>query len=176
MSELIRVAVSACLLGERVRYDGTHRAHPAVAELSRRFELVRLCPEVEIGLGVPRAPIRLLPTGQVVDSATGTDVTGALKTLAASRSHQLVAGRVCGVVLKHKSPSCGLSGVKVFLRSGDDEPTGALGRGVFAAELLGRMEGLPAAQDCDLEGAEAIEAFARRVQAYRSSLDRASCP
>ena len=163
---MIRIAVSACLLGQPVRYDGTDRNHPAAAALARRFELVPICPEVEIGLGVPRPPIRLLSGGQVVDTSTNGDLTARLVALAGGRAVELSQLRVSGVVLKHKSPSCGLTGVRVFDTIDAEAPRSSDGVGVFSRALLSLLPELPRAQECDLDAPDAIDAFALRVERF----------
>lgn len=161
---MIQVAVSACVLGQPVRYDATDRRHRALAVLSERFELVPICPEVEIGLGVPRPPVRLLGDGRVLHSVTGRDLTGDLEALAVCRAEQLSG--VCGAVFKHKSPSCGLTGVKVFAAYTDGAHIATGGRGAFAARWRQLLPDLPVIEEHELATDSDIEAFAERVDAF----------
>ena len=144
----LTVAVSECLTGARVRYDGGHKrgALPQAA-LDSLYVFRGICPEVGIGLGVPRDPIRLVgdpgaPRARVFrEDAAGArpreDVTAALRTYADGRLPAL--DEVDGYIFMQRSPSCGLSDVKV-------SPGDALGRGVYAAQVLRRRPALPVAQ------------------------------
>lgn len=138
---MIPVAVSACLLGEPVRYDGASkpaahlRALPGIRWLS-------VCPEVELGLGVPRPPIHLTAAGRLVAVDGPADHTDAMRTLAEARVRALLAAGARGAVLKARSPSCGVG----------DAPHGALeqGDGVFAATWRRLAPGRPLCSDEDL--------------------------
>lgn len=133
------IAVSACLLGEAVRYDGGHRRDRFIADvLPRAAEVISICPEAEIGMGTPRPPIELVSTEQgirlqpVAQPASGEsprDYTAAMKQFALDRLARLKATPVDGFVLKRGSPSCGFEQVKVRQSDGSVERTG---RGVFA--------------------------------------------
>src|SRR5262245_32974891 len=99
-----RVGVSACLLGQRVRYDGDHKRDAFVCEeLARLCELVPVCPEVEVGMGVPRDTLRLVQTGTVtrmVAPRTGRDFTAEMESWAEARALSLAAENLSGYVLK----------------------------------------------------------------------------
>lgn len=131
----LTVAVSECLTGARVRYDGDHKREALPhAALDGLYVLRAICPEVGIGLGVPRNPIRLVgdpgaPRARVVGEEAGSprDVTAALRAYANSRLP--VLDEVDGYVFMQKSPSCGLSGVKL---SGGPRT----GRGVYAQQVV----------------------------------------
>src|SRR5438552_1694554 len=105
-----RVGVSACLVGQRVRWDGDHKRSSGVARLARSIELVPVCPELELGLGVPREPIQLERGRGVrlVSIVSRVDVTDAMRLWSEARLDELRALRISGYVLKSKSPSCGL--------------------------------------------------------------------
>ena len=171
MSELrIRVAVSACLLGERVRHDGGHKLEPAMAQaLGRCFEWVSICPEVELGMGTPRPPIRLEEAAlgiRLLEPESGRDYTEAMRELARQRAQELEHLGVCGYVWKSSSPSCGLSGVELWAAG---ETTLRRGRGVFADELLRRLPSLPVAEEQELRADAPRGHFVRRVRAYHES-------
>lgn len=164
----LRLGVSACLLGQRVRYDGGHKRDDFVADvLGGQFELVPMCPEVAIGLGVPRAPIRLVRVAggvrvrvrAVRDAAL--DVTDALDDEAA-RVADAEPG-LCGYVLKKNSPSCGMERVKVY--SDDGRPDGRAS-GAFAAGLMARAPLLPVEEEGRLNDPALRENFIERVFAY----------
>lgn len=123
----VRIAVSACLLGERVRYDGDHSRDDFVTEgLGRCFELIPDCPEVGIGLGTPRPKIHLAEAergGIRLLDEQGNDLTAKMSAYAGAAARRFVEQGVAGIVLKSKSPSCGIGDTRVAL------PPGAAGSG-----------------------------------------------
>jgi uncharacterized protein YbbK (DUF523 family) len=151
-----------------VRYDGAHKyAAELVRRLGRRFELVPLCPEVAIGLGVPRPPMQLVgdprhPRARVIEDPR-RDHTARLA--AYGRHVALALDDLCGYIFKSRSPSCGLARVPVFARAGAARPRGR-GRGIYAAALLAGRPLLPAVEESALIDARACEVFARQVLAY----------
>lgn len=162
-----RVGVSSCLLGEAVRYDGGHKRSDAIAdELALRCDWIPVCPELEIGLGVPRDPLHLAgdvdgPTMLV--TRTGEDLTARMHRFAAVRIDALLAERIAGYVLKSRSPSCGLGTVPIGSRNDPDAPRV---NGLFAAALRERAPLLPLAEEIDLTDATQRESFTRKVIAY----------
>ena len=165
----IRVGVSACLLGQEVRYDGRHKRSAFVADVLARFvELVPVCPEVELGLGVPREPIRLERAGRrlrLVAPGSGIDHTEAMQAWAAERLAALEPLGLCGYVLKSRSPSCGMAGVEVHPAAGG-RPTKE-GVGLFAAALMARQPLLPVEEEGRLEDPRVQEQFVERLFAWR---------
>jgi len=161
-----RVGVSSCLLGQNVRYDGGHRLDPFTAgELGRHVDLVPVCPEVEIGLGVPREKIRLERSGKgirLVGTESRADHTAAMKRFARRRIDELESLGLSGYVFKKNSPSCGPAGVPVH-----DSPRS--GRGLFAAALLDRMPDLPVVDESKLATRAGQERFLKKVLAYHRS-------
>ena len=147
-----RVAVSSCLLGVPVRYDGGHRrATFLVEELGPRVEWVRVCPEVEIGLGTPRDPIDLhesAESGRPRLLQGERDLTETMRGYALGRIGELRTQRIDGIILKARSPSCGLRGAKLIRRNGDIERAGT---GIFARTLRESWPELPAFDETDLE-------------------------
>ena len=141
---LATVAVSECLLGHRVRWDGDHNGDcwPR-RQVAKLFTLVGLCPEAGIGMGIPRPPIRLVGAAEnpsAVDVADpGLDYTARLQRYAADVS-PVVAG-VSGYIFADRSPSCGLAGVKVFTSDGSYRRSG---RGIYATAVLAAHANLPA--------------------------------
>src|SRR2546428_9751094 len=111
----LRLGISACLLGHEVRYDGGHKRDPFLAETLGRFvEWVPVCPEMELGLGVPREPIRLEgdpAAPRLVAANSRRDLTRAMTRLAPARAEQLARLDLVGYVLKKDSPSCGMERV-----------------------------------------------------------------
>ncbi|MGD9374596.1 MAG: DUF523 domain-containing protein, partial [Anaerolineae bacterium] len=115
---VIRVGVSTCLLGERVRFDGGHKHDRYLTgTLGQFFEWVSVCPEVEMGLSTPRESMRLV--GDVEDPRliapkSGTDYTDRMKAWAQKRVEELASAGLHGFVFKKDSPSSGLFRVKVY--------------------------------------------------------------
>ncbi len=166
LSSRIQIGVSGCLLGQAVRYDGGHKHHHYLTRsLARRFELVPVCPEVGIGMGVPRPPIRLV--GRVAaPRALGRedpslDVTAKLAAYGRQQA-RLLAG-LSGYIFKSRSPSCGLKKVPVYsgARVAD-------GRGLYADAFMSRHPWLPAEEESVLDDPNACELFLQRVAAYRA--------
>ena len=161
------VAVSDCLTGAEVRYDGGHkRSSLCHAELVGLFELRGICPEVAIGLGVPRPPIRLVgdptrPAARGADDPT-LDVTDRLRAYARAVAPSL--RDVDGYIFMKNSPSCGLQRVKVYAAHGG-APRGH-GRGVFAAEIVAALPDLPVEESGRLEDPVLRETFVTRVFAH----------
>jgi uncharacterized protein YbbK (DUF523 family) len=165
-----RVGISACLLGSPVRYDGGHKRHRYVCEvLAEVVEWVPVCPEVELGLGVPRETLRLeRRDGQLALVATSSrrDLTAAMCDFAEERVRALAAERLSGYVLKARSPSCGIEAVEVFTAPGP--LPSADGRGLFAEALLRRFPDLPVVQEPDLDDESRRGLFLERVLRYHS--------
>ncbi len=164
----IRIGVSACLLGRAVRYDGGHKRDAFLVETFGRYvEWVPVCPEVELGLGVPRPMLRLARQGddvRLVMPKTGADYTAAMRSYASKRVAQLAHADVCGFVLKKDSPSCGMERVKVY---GLCSMPSKSGRGLFADAVMRRFPNLPLEDEGRLSDPALRENFVERVFAYR---------
>ncbi len=162
----IPIAVSACLLGWAVRYDGRDKAHAGVRSLfaSGEFVPVPVCPEVMAGLGVPRPPVELVQVRGSVRalgvSDRALDMTGPLIRQAVRWSAQ--ASTVAGLVCKSRSPSCGL---EVALH---DQPGRAVGmtEGLFIQVLRRRRPKLPIVEETALADPERRAAFLDRVRTF----------
>ena len=163
----IRIGISACLLGEKVRFDGGHKQDPFLSGTFGRFvEWVPVCPEVEAGLGTPREAMRLVRTQdgvRLLTVKTARDLTATLDDYAERRVETLAAEELCGYVLKKDSPSCGLERVKVY--GAHSVPTKS-GRGRFAARLVERFPDLPVEEEGRLSDPRLRENFVERVFAY----------
>jgi uncharacterized protein YbbK (DUF523 family) len=118
------VAVSACLMGQRVRYDGNDRYLPVIEWLSTMLQLIPICPEVGAGLGVPRPPVQLVAANAATIEARGRDdaaldVTPQLQTFAHASVTQFNAQQIlCGYLWKSRSPSCGYGSTPLFDQAG----------------------------------------------------------
>ena len=164
----IRLGVSSCLLGERVRYDGGHKRDAYLVEQLGEFvEWVLVCPEVEIGLDVPRETIQIEQAGggtmRLLGTASGTDHTDEMRSWARRQLTALAEQSIAGYVLKSQSPSCGVERVPVIAEDGVSKP---VGRGIFAAELIERFPHLPVEEESGLEDPDRRDSFLERVFAY----------
>ncbi|HET9314653.1 MAG TPA: DUF523 and DUF1722 domain-containing protein, partial [Vicinamibacteria bacterium] len=160
----LRIGVSSCLLGQKVRWDGGHkRDRFLVDELGPFVEWVPVCPEVELGLGTPRPTLRLEKRGhevRLVEPRTERDHTDAMRAYARRRVAALDDEDLSGYVLKKDSPSCGLERVRVYAGGG---PASRGGRGLFAEALLERFPHLPVEEEGRLGDARLRENFIQRV-------------
>ena len=164
----IRLGISACLLGQEVRFDGGHKKDAFLTGiLGPHVAWVPVCPEVEVGMGTPRETLRLVRAGagtRMVTTRGGVDWTDSMRTWAVRRVEALAREDLDGYVLKKDSPSCGMERVKVY---GVDGPGVRDGRGVFADVLLARLPLLPVEEEGRLSDARLRENFIERVFAYR---------
>ena len=164
----LRLGVSACLVGERVRHDGGHKHASYLTDVLGSFvEWVPVCPEVELGLGVPRPTLRLegsLNAPRLVEPESGRDRTRAMQRYTARRTRALAAESLHGFVLKSRSPSCGLAGLPVYHPGG--RPV-RRGRGTFADALVRHCPLLPVVEEHRLRTRAERAHFVEQVFAYR---------
>ncbi len=157
------VVVSRCLGLEACRYNGEVIPNDFVPRLAAHATLIPVCPEVEIGLGVPREPIRLVREGEkirAVQPATGQDVTERLRTFAERFLSALPD--VDGFILKSRSPSCGLTDAKVFSSVHSESAVGHAA-GLFAQQVLERFPGVAIADEGRLNDAQVREHFLTKL-------------
>jgi len=163
----IRVGISACLLGEAVRFDGGHKRDPFLTETFGAFvEWVPVCPEVECGFGTPREAMRLVRVDndvRLLTVRTAVDLTDRMAAYTRRRVAQLDAEDLYGYVLKKDSPSCGLERVKIYGTGGVPEKSG---RGILARSLVERFPSLPVEEEGRLSDPRLRENFVERVFAY----------
>jgi uncharacterized protein YbgA (DUF1722 family)/uncharacterized protein YbbK (DUF523 family) len=168
----LRIGISACLLGQEVRFDGGHkRDHFLINVLGPHVEYVPVCPEVEMGLGTPRETLRLVRrdnTLRMLTTRTAVDHTDGMNRWSARRLTELAREDLSGYVLKKDSPSCGMERVKTYSEHG---PGARDGRGLFAAALLARFPQLPVEEEGRLSDPTLRENFIERVFAYRRLQD-----
>lgn len=165
-SARIRIGISSCLLGQEVRFDGGHKHNGYITEsLGQFFEFVPFCPEVAIGLGIPRPPIRLVRHGQAIEARgvkdPALDVTDKLAAYAGKVAAKLDA--VSGYILKKNSPSCGMERVKVYTVKGMPVTTAA---GIYAGALMEQLPELPFEEEGRLMDPVLRENFVERVFVY----------
>jgi uncharacterized protein YbgA (DUF1722 family)/uncharacterized protein YbbK (DUF523 family) len=168
----IRIGISACLLGQEVRYDGGHKRDRYLTDTFGRFvEWVPVCPEVEAGFGTPREPMRLVRVDGRIRLRTVTtneDVTGRLDQFARKRVAELADEDLSGYLLKKDSPSCGMERVKVYDAGAIPQRSG---RGLFAEALRTRLPFLPIEEEGRLSDPRLRDNFVERVFAYRRLRD-----
>ncbi|PQO98475.1 hypothetical protein C5612_28065 [Pseudomonas frederiksbergensis] len=162
-----KIAISACLMGAEVRYNGGHKTSQLCSRiLCDHFDFVPVCPEVAIGLGIPREPIRLVGNPEHPD-AVGTlnpelNVTRPLAEYARKMAVEL--DDICGYIFMQKSPSCGLERVKVYQANG--APVNGSSRGIYARAFCARHPDLPVEEEGRLNDPVLRENFLTRVFAY----------
>jgi len=163
----LRVGISGCLLGQEVRYDGGHKRDPFLTETLGQFvEWVPVCPEVELGLGIPRETIRLEgdpEAPRLRAPKSGKDHTTAMQRLARTRVDTLARQDLVGYVLKKDSPTCGMERVRVYGAGGAPARSGV---GTFARVLVERMPMLPVEEEGRLHDPALRENFVERLFAY----------
>ncbi len=162
------LAISACLMGREVRYNGGHKlSQLCTRTLEQFFDFLPLCPEMAIGLGTPREPIRLVGDPQA-PRAVGTvtrerDVTDALTAYARSMVTPLQEAGISGLIVMQKSPSCGMERVKVYQADGHPAEQGS---GLFTATIQAALPDLPVEEDGRLHDAVLRENFISRVYCF----------
>ena len=170
----IRLAVSACLLGKPVRWDGGHKRDPLLAGmlaglLVGALEYAEVCPEVAAGLGTPRPPIRLSGNPgryrALGAEDPSLDPSEALRLQGRRAAAEMEEDWIDGAVLKSGSPSCGIRGVTVYGPRGGIRGRG--GSGLFAAELMAARPELPMIDEIGLNDPPRREHFFGRVVAGR---------
>lgn len=144
----IRLGISSCLLGEKVRYDGGHKLDHFITETLGQFvEFVPVCPEVECGLGIPREAMHLSssPEGpRLVTIRTQVDHTERMRAWAQKRVVELEQEDLCGFIFKSDSPSSGMERVKIYSGKGMADKTGV---GLFAQEFMQHFPLLPVEEE-----------------------------
>jgi len=163
----IRVGISSCLLGAMVRFDGQHKRDRYITDiLGDYFEFIPVCPELEVGMGVPRESVRLAGdphAPRMVGNKTGADWTARMNRYARARVGKRDLNGICGYILKKDSPSCGMDRVKVY---GDNGYAKRVGTGLFAAALKDKFPFLPIEEEGRLHDLPLRENFIERVFAY----------
>ena len=157
------VVLSQCLEMAPCRYTGECIPFPLLAKLAPHVDLRPVCPEVEIGLGVPRDPIRIVQDGgerKLLQPATGRDLTRAVRRFAGEFLGGL--GEADGFILKSRSPSCGIRDVKLH---GPGESGAVLGKGtgLFAEQVLARFPGLAVEDEARLTSPATRERFLTKL-------------
>jgi uncharacterized protein YbgA (DUF1722 family)/uncharacterized protein YbbK (DUF523 family) len=161
--EPIRIGISSCLLGENVRYDGGHKEDRFITQtLSRYFEYVPVCPELEVGMGVPREAIRLAgdpESPRLLGVRSEIDHTVEMQRFSARRVRELASQELDGYIFKKDSPSCGTQRVRVW----EGGVAVRKGIGMFAAAFMAEFPLVPVEEEGRLSDPVLRESFIERV-------------
>ena len=168
MENPIKIGVSSCLLGNKVRYNGGH-AHDRfiTGTLGEYVEFVPVCPEVECGLGIPRLTMHLkgdVKNPRLVTTKTGEDHTERMVKWANRRLEELAKEDLCGFIFKKNSPSSGMTRVKVFNDKGQPVKQGI---GIFAGMFMKRFPLIPVEEDGRLNDPKLRENFIEQIFALK---------
>ena len=166
-STRIKIGISACLLGEKVRYDGAQKFDQTLINALDHFvEWVPVCPEVESGLSVPRERMRLIgdpaaPRLEII--STDVDYTEPMIRWTEKKLRELEGIGLSGFIFKSRSPSCGLRDVEIFLKGGGPANIGA---GIFAGAFINTFRLVPVEDEVRLSGPGLREKFVERIQLF----------
>ncbi|OBT09512.1 hypothetical protein A9264_14675 [Vibrio sp. UCD-FRSSP16_10] len=168
----MQIGISACVLGEEVRFDGGHKSSKFVTkELSPFFQFIPVCPEVGIGMSVPRPAIRLISDDEriaLVETKDQTqDYTASMQTYSENKVNELQGQSLCGYIVCAKSPTCGMERVKVYANGWASTD----GVGLYTRELMTKMPWLPVEEDGRLNDPVLKENFISRVFSLRDFYD-----
>ena len=174
-----RIGISSCLLGDEVRYDGASKWHRVIVEIiGPQVEWIPLCPEVEVGMGIPREQVNLIGSAEspsLVAVGTGTNWSQQMKTFSRQKIQTLKRQGLNGYIFKSASPSCGLKEIKVFENKLLDQWVSS-GTGMFVREFLRVFPDLPVADEEELtterQAVEFIERIKNHHQLYRGNFAR----
>jgi len=170
-----KLGISACLLGHKVRYEGAHMRDLFLTDLLVKFvDWIPICPEVEVGMGVPRETVRLVGAAthpRMIAEKSGKDWTEVMNRFATKRVREITDDNLSGYVFKKNSPSCGMERVRVYNSKG---MAVRQGRGLFAAALMNIWPLLPVEEEGRLNDLKLRENFIERVFAYHRWLQESS--
>jgi len=168
MEDKIKLGISACLLGEKVRFDGGHKLDRFLAyTLGEYVDYVPVCPEVEIGLPTPREALRLVGDPEeprLVFSRSGWDITERMTGWARQRVKELEGEGLCGFIFKGKSPSSGMERVKLYDKNGVPKKEGV---GIFARIFMEHFPLLPVEEEGRLHDPRLRENFIEAVFTFK---------
>jgi uncharacterized protein YbgA (DUF1722 family)/uncharacterized protein YbbK (DUF523 family) len=169
MEEKIKLGISSCLLGEKVRYNGGHTLDRFLADMLGQYvDYVPVCPEVGIGLPIPREALQLVKypgdeTPRLMTQKTGIDYTERMLSWAGFRLEQLQKEELCGYIFKSKSPSSGMERITVYNEKGMAQRNGI---GMFARAFMEKFPLMPVEDEERLHDIGLRENFIVRVFTY----------
>lgn len=168
MESKIKIGVSSCLIGEKVRWNGDHKQNHFVREvLANYFEYVSICPEMDVGMGVPRETVALygdLEKSQMISKKTQTDWTQPMQKYIKGQMNSLTREDLCGYIFKSKSPSCGLGRVPVYSEFGSHKVRH--GPGMFAKAFTNNFPLIPTEDEGRLNDSKIRENFIVKVFSF----------
>ena len=161
----INIAISSCLLGEHVRYDGTDKKHSVLSQIPKELiQFIPICPEVAIGMGIPRPPIQLVDTKEGIQALQidnpNNNFTEALQTYGKTMSNEL--DNIFGYIFKARSPSCGINSTPVFINGAEHRKD----TGLFAAQIIQTLPDLPVTEEATLTTLVQYQSFFNKVFEY----------
>ncbi|USD67914.1 DUF523 and DUF1722 domain-containing protein [Vibrio sp. SCSIO 43136] len=164
MENVIKIGVSACVVGHKVRFDSGHKTSAFLSkELSPYVEFMPICPEVAIGMSVPRPTIRLQFKGErialVETKNTDNEHTDKMVAFSDQKARELIDEQLCGYVVCRNSPTCGMEKVKVYSKHNAEK----IGVGLYTQKLIEHMPWLPIEEDGRLTDPYLKENFILRV-------------
>lgn len=163
LSNAVKIGVSACLLGQAVRYDGMDKRNSIVTDvLCQQFECVPVCPEMAIGLGSPRPPVQLVKTANGMRAIGRDDPAVDITDRMVEYSRDTSFGQLSGFILKSRSPSCGIGSTPIF---NIDHLEIEKGNGLFADAIIRRYKKIPVIEDNDLDDEDLLTDFISKVRA-----------
>ena len=169
--DTIQIGISACVVGQEVRFDGGHKLSRFIRDtLGAYVEFVPVCPEVDIGLGVPRETLRLVrgkgTQPLLLAPKSGTAHTTKMLAYARGKVSELGKLDLCGYIVQGGSPSCGMERIRIYPAKAGGAPTKD-GRGLFAQVLMEKLPLLPVEEAGRLNDPLLRENFIERAFAYR---------
>lgn len=171
MDKKLKIGISACVVGQQVRYDKSHkRSFFCVEELGEFVEYKPVCPEVAVGLPIPRPTIRQISHGDLISVSRpdgSGDVTEALTKL--GQDHAKASDDLAGFIFCAKSPSCGMERVKVYQEDGKGSEMN--GVGMFSKQIMQHNPLLPCEENGRLNDPIIRENFITRIFTYQKWLD-----
>ena len=176
MGDKIKIGVSACLLGHKVRFDGGHKHDRFITDtLGQYVEFCPVCPEVEVGFPVPRESLRLVgdpENPRLMTTKTQIDHTDRMLSWAKARVEELEKEKLCGFIFKSKSPSSGMERVKVYSEKGMPQQIGV---GLFARAFMDHFPLIPVEEEGRLHDPKLRENFIESIfvlKNWRETIDQ----
>lgn len=164
MATSIKLGISSCLLGQKIRYDGGHKLDPFLTDTVGQYvEYVPVCPEVECGFGIPREALRLAgdpESPRLITTNTHKDFTELMARWAKKRIIELAKADLWGFIFKSKSPSCGMERVTVYNERGIPVKKGS---GIFARIFMEHFPQIPVEDEDHLHAPKLRENFIERI-------------
>ena len=164
----MKIGISSCLLGYKVRYDGQHKLDRFLRdELGNFVDWVPVCPEVECGLPIPREAMRLVgddpESPRLMTNKTFVDMTKKMEAFTVPKLNELDKENLRGFIFKSKSPTSGMHGVKIYTEAGMPSRRGS---GIFAREFMKRFPNIPVEDEGRLHDAGIRENFIEKIYVY----------